>query len=367
MTQPFRLIDTGVRDGRRQIAFDAALIELHKAGRIPDTIRFLRFPPTVLIGRHQALHHEAHLGTCRAHGIGLVRRITGGGAIYLDPGQVGWELVLSRRRMPAPSLADTARAICEAVALGLAHAFRIDARFRPRNDIEVDGRKLCGTGGFFDGDTLIYQGTVLVDVDPARIATCLNVPAAKLARRDLDRPEARITTLKGLLGTAPTVEAVHGAILDGLARGLGFEHRPGEITGTEETLAATLHDEEIGTEAFVHEIGDPSSGEGVATGSVAGPGGTVTAYLRLEGRGPARRIREALLTGDFFVTPPRVVYDLEAHLRGVAAGEAGEAVARFFDAANPDLLSISPADFCSAIEAALASEQPGPSESFADA
>ena len=44
---------------------------------------------------------------------------------------------------------------------------RIDARFRPRNDIEVDGRKLSGTGGFFDGDTLIYQGTVLVDLDPA--------------------------------------------------------------------------------------------------------------------------------------------------------------------------------------------------------
>ena len=63
---------------------------------------------------------------------------------------------------------------------GSSTAFAIDARFRPRNDIEVGGQKLCGTGGFFDGDTLFYQGTVLIDVDPARMMACLNVPAAKL-------------------------------------------------------------------------------------------------------------------------------------------------------------------------------------------
>ena len=56
--KPFRVIDTGLREGRRQIAFDQALIDLHKAGQVPDTIRFLRFPPTALIGRHQALSRE---------------------------------------------------------------------------------------------------------------------------------------------------------------------------------------------------------------------------------------------------------------------------------------------------------------------
>jgi lipoate---protein ligase len=69
-TKTFRVIDTGVRDGRRQIAFDQALIEAHKAGSIPDTIRFLRFPPTALIGRHQALSSEIKLDYCSAHGIG---------------------------------------------------------------------------------------------------------------------------------------------------------------------------------------------------------------------------------------------------------------------------------------------------------
>ena len=63
---------------------------------------------------------------------------------------------LARRTGP-----DLAEKICNAAALGF-RELGVDAKFRPRNDIEVDGRKISGTGGFFDGDVLIYQGTVLV-------------------------------------------------------------------------------------------------------------------------------------------------------------------------------------------------------------
>ena len=72
----FRVVDTGVREGRFNIALDQAMIEEHQAGRIPDTLRFMRFPPTALIGRHQALRQEIDVPHCRAHGIGIVRRIT---------------------------------------------------------------------------------------------------------------------------------------------------------------------------------------------------------------------------------------------------------------------------------------------------
>jgi lipoate-protein ligase A len=96
MAPAFRVIDTGLRAGRRQIAFDQAMIDAHRAGAIPDTVRFLRFPPTALIGRHQCLAREVNLAHCRAHGIGVARRITGGGAIYFDEGQLGWSLVMHR-------------------------------------------------------------------------------------------------------------------------------------------------------------------------------------------------------------------------------------------------------------------------------
>lgn len=347
----FRVIDTGIREGRRQIAFDQALIDLHKAGRSPDTIRFLRFPPTALIGRHQALSREVKLDYCRSHGVGVVRRITGGGAIYFDEGQLGWELVFHRATLGIASLGELARAICEAAAAGLGK-LGVAARYRPRNDIEVDGRKISGTGGFFDEDTLFYQGTVLVDMNPADMVAALNVAKAKLEKRSLDSAAQRVVTLKELLGRAPGIAAIQDALLAGFAERLGIAPQRGAVTAEEEALAAKHHDEEIGTDAFVHEIDDPQADAAVRSGSHTGAGGTVTAYLRLEGSGEPR-IREALLTGDFFVTPPRIVFDLEASLRQLPAKEAGAAVERFFAQAKVGLLSVSPADFRAAVEAAL--------------
>ncbi len=137
MPKSFRIIDTGVREGRSNIAFDAALIELRQQDRVPDTIRFMRFPPTALIGRHQDLSREINLDYCASNGVGTVRRITGGGAIYLDEGQLGWELVFHRSSLGIAALPDLAREICNAAAAGLSR-LGVDAKFRPRNDIEVD-------------------------------------------------------------------------------------------------------------------------------------------------------------------------------------------------------------------------------------
>ena len=348
----FRVIDTGLRDGRRQIAFDQAMIDARREGRIPDSIRFLRFPPTALIGRHQALSSEIKVDYCRTHGIGIARRITGGGAIYFDEGQLGWELVFHRATLGIASLGDLAREICEAAALGLSK-LGVDARYRPRNDIEVDGRKLSGTGGFFDGDTLFYQGTVLIDMSPEHMVAALNVPEAKLAKRALDSATQRVVTLKELLGSTPSIDAVQSALLEGFAEHLGVTPIHGTIGSDEEALAAKYHDEEIGTDAFVAEIDIPDAADGVRAGSHSGAGGTITAYVRLEGMG-LDRIREVLITGDFFVTPPRTIFDLESMLRGVAAREAGAAVETFFARASVGFLSVSPADFRRAVEAAIA-------------
>ena len=349
----FRIIDTGLRGARENIAFDSALLESHKTGAIPDTVRFLRFRPSALIGRHQALSREVQLAHCRANGIEVARRITGGGAIYFDPGQLGWELVFHRGTFELNGLAEVTRGLCEAAAAGLSR-LGFNARYRPRNDIEVEGRKICGTGGFFDGDTLFYQGTLLIDTDPQAMVSALNVPRAKLEKRGLDSAAARVVTLRELLGPdLPELDAIRQTLLDGFAERLGLVPEPGEISEHEERLAAAIHDDEIGTDAFVTEIDDPGADEDVSSASHTGAGGTVTVYLRREG--PRReRLREVLITGDFFVTPPRTVFDLEAGLRGVAAREAGDAVERFFENAPVELLSVTPQDFRIAIEQAIA-------------
>ena len=351
----FRAIDTGQREGRANIAFDQAMVELRQTGAIPDTLRFIHFEPCALVGRHQDLSLELNLDYCAAHGIGTARRMTGGGAIYLDPGQLGWALVCDRAAFPGADLAAITRQICEAAAAGLS-MLGIDARYRPRNDIEVDGRKISGTGGFFDGSTLIFQGTVLVDLDPATITGALNVPQAKLAKRSLDDAGARITTLAALLGTAPPLPAVQAALRRGFEQRLGLVFDDAQPSDAEEQAARRCYDDEIGTDAFVAEIDGAALRAGVRVGSFQSPGGLVSAHVRLDGAGQDR-IREILFTGDFFVAPPRLIFDLESSLRGVSIAAAPDAIGRFF-AALPagGLLSIGPGDFSAAFEAALVSD-----------
>jgi lipoate---protein ligase len=348
----FRVIATGLRGGRANIAFDQALIEARREQKIPDTIRFLRFRPSALIGIHQYLSHELKLDYCKAHGVETVRRITGGGGLYFDEGQIGWELVFDRATLGIVDLAEVTRRICEAAALGL-QKLGVPAHYRPRNDIEVDGRKISGTGGFFDGNLIFYQGTLLIDFDPTKMLACLHVPAEKLAKRAIDSAAQRIITMREVLGGAlPDLDTIYQGLVAGFAEGLGIQPTWGEITDYEEKLAERAFREEIGTDAYVTMLDAPPVDDALVSASLTGRGGTVRADIRLEG--PHRdRIREALITGDFFITPPRVVFDLEASLRGMNVADAGEAVERFFRRTATDFLSLSAGDFRQVIEMAL--------------
>jgi lipoate-protein ligase A len=355
MSDNFRVLDTGVLEGRLNIAIGQAIIEAHQRGDVPDTLRFLRFPPTALIGRHQALGQEINLEYCRKNGIGVVRRITGGGAIFMEPGLLGWELAFHRRTLGVKSLPELTREICEAAADGISRT-GVRARFRPRNDIEVDGRKISGTGGFFDGDTLFFQGTVLVDMDPQAMTSALRIPQAKLARHKLDSAAQRVVTLRELLGTeTPGLEKIQDSLTAAFSDRFGLQMTPGELTDAERVHAQELLREEIGTEEFVRQIEEPPAARGDLEGVCSGPGGSIKTYMRLEG--PAQnRIRAALVTGDFFVTPPRLIYDLESRLRGVYLEDVARVVSEFFQQSDHEVLSVSPEDFIASIEDALASE-----------
>ncbi len=345
-----RVIDTGIRSGRENVAFDQALIEAHAGGRSPETVRFLRFRPAALVGLHQILSHEVRLDYCRAQGIEVGRRITGGGGLYLDEGQLGWELVLERRSLGG-DLATVAARICRAAAAGL-RRLGVPAEYRPRNDIEVGGRKISGTGGIVEGRTLFFQGTLLIDFDPARMVEALRVPVEKLAKRELDDARCRVTTLHEVLGRVPPLEEIQAALLEGFREELGLDPQPGVATAFEEALAARLHEGQFGTEAFVRLLDAPAAEAAQVTASLVRKGGALRADLRLEGPG-AGRIREALITGDFFVSPPRAVFDLEAALRGLAVEEAGAAVEAFFARGECELFGLSALDFRDVVESAL--------------
>ena len=351
MNRLFRVLDAGLQAGRLNIALDQAMLALHQTGRLADSLRFIHFQPSALLGRHQSLSAEIDREYCRQHGIEVGRRITGGGAIYLDPGQLGWALVFGRGMLGNPSLDEVARAVCEAAAVGLSR-LGIEVRFRPRNDLEVEGRKVGGTGGFFDGNTLLYQGTVLVELDTESLLGALRVPRAKIVRHGLDSAAQRVVSLRELMGErTPTIEQVQQALLEGFHERLGVQFEPAgadSLAGVLQ-LGRQLHAQQIGREEFVAEIDGPPRGAAVSVGTCASPGGTITAYLRRDGR----RIGQVLLTGDFFVAPPRLVLDLESRLRGIEIEAAGEAIERFFLEHSAGTLSVGATDFGRAIEAAL--------------
>jgi lipoate---protein ligase len=348
--RPVRVIDTGLRPARWNIAFDQALIDLHRENSIPDTIRFVRFPRSALVGRHQALAREIHLDWCRANGIEVARRITGGGAIWFEPAHLGWELVLPRAAV-GPILDSAAEKVCRAAAAGL-RRLGLDADFRPRNDIEVGGRKISGTGGFFDGRTLFYQGTVLCDLDLEAMAHALMLPVEKLGRRGLAALAERVTTVRRELGSVPDPASLQRALVEGLADGLELDPTPGAAAPLEIDLADRLLRQEIGTEAFV-EGPDLACARDVLSGAQRAAGGLIEAHVRLR-PGTERRIQQVVFTGDFFCAPPRAVADLEAALAGLPAADAPGAVERFFAAKLPAMLGAGPEDLAAALAAALA-------------
>jgi len=225
MTTPIRIIDTGLRPARWNVAMTAALAERHARGTAPDTIRFHRYPPCVLLGRSQVAAGAADLEHCRQHGIEIARRVTGGGAVYMSPRQLAWDVVMDRRSLPRDLPAAT-RLICQGVAAGLS-PLGCAARFRAPNDIEIDGRKVSGSSGYAEGHTVALQGTILIEDEVPGMARALGIAEKVLGDR--------LTCLAVVLGAPPRLADVQALVLQGVTAALdrpAAQHEPdaGDLT-----------------------------------------------------------------------------------------------------------------------------------------
>lgn len=346
-----RVIDTGLRRAAENLALNRALLESHQEGNSPHTLRFLRFNPCALVGFHQSVGQELRSDYCAEHGIDIQRRITGGGAIYFDETQIGWELYLDRRFLGTAEMPAIAQRICEAAARGIS-ALGVDARFRPRNDIEVDGRKVSGTGGAFDGDSILYQGTLLIDFDVERMLRVLRIPAEKLSDKAISSARDRVANLKDLLGELPPFDKVQQSLAasfaDAFDVGLEWSDRLNAVE--ERKFAEALS--EMDTPEWIYQHDRPASEAGLLEGLHKSPGGLMRAALALD---HARdRIKQVWITGDFFVKPGRTVVDLEASLRDTPVGELETNIRRFFDRSAVEMLMLTPDDFLTVLRNALA-------------
>lgn len=346
----WRLLDTGLRGAATNIALNRTLLEAHQEGDSPHTLRFLRFTPSALVGLHQSVRQELHIEYCHTAGIEIQRRITGGGAIYFDQAQLGWELYLDKGVARGGDMQAIATRICEASAVGL-RWLGVNARFRPRNDIEVDGRKVSGTGGAFDGDSLLYQGTVLIDFDVERMLRVLRIPAEKLTRKALQSAHERVTSLRELLGRTPPLAEVQRGLAAAFADAFGICFYDAGLTAHEETKFRDVY-AEIDTPDWIYQHNEPAVGSLVREGIHSASGGLLRARVRLDSG--SARITQVWITGDFFVSPARRIPDLEAALKDVPCDQIGERVEAFFARYPAQMLQLVPADFIAVLNQALA-------------
>jgi len=312
VAETWRLLDTSPRPAAENMALDDVILGCRARNRTPNTVRFLRFdPPAVLVGFHQDVEHEVRLEYTMKSGVDVNRRLTGGGAILFDKESVGWEIIASKSMLENYQIEDLFQAMCQGPVSAL-RRLGLNAAFRPKNDIEIDGRKISGTGGTERDGAFLFQGTLLVDFDVETMIRCLKIPIVKLKDKEIESAKRRVTCLRSELGYRPSYQQVKELLRCGFEEAFGVELSEGNLT-EEEERAMGERLPFFQSDAWVNSDRCPPMDDGLVHAVDKTPGGLIRVSLALD---RARNmIKSILITGDFFAFPSRAVMDLEAALR----------------------------------------------------
>ncbi len=219
------------------MAMDEALLFSVAMGGPPTLRLFVFGRPTVTVGYFQRVEEVVDVGLAQREGIDIVRRITGGGAVYHDPsGEITYSVVLPETRVPG----DVVESF-KYLSSGVVEAARIlgaPAEFAPLNDGVIAGKKFSGQAQTRRFGVVLQHGTFMYATDLDRLAEVLRVGGVKLSSRGPVR--ARVTTLSEFLGRTITKEEALEALIEGFKRGLSAEIHEGTYTEIELRLASEL-------------------------------------------------------------------------------------------------------------------------------
>ncbi len=351
-----RVIDFGYQPAVRTQAVYHGLAEAFRPGDGPVLSLVNPIDPYVCIGLHQEVSLDVDEAYCERHGLPIVRRHVGGGAVYLDDQQFFFHFIYPPDQVPA-RVAEIYPRFIEPVVRTY-HALGVDAGFRPVNDIHVHGRKIGGTGAARIGGAAVMVGSFMFDFDIEAMASCLQVPSEKF--RDKLRAGLRdyMTTMRRELPELPTRDHVKALFLEQVAACLGVTPVESHTSAVEE--AAIAEQERLLTDPeWTHQMGRRfvamgvkiAAGTHLTEGVYKAPGGLVRVHL-LERDG---RIADLLLGGDFTVLPPDGVDRLARLLVGAPLQEAEltDAVAAATEALALDWPGVAATDVAAAILSAV--------------
>jgi lipoate-protein ligase A len=218
------------------MAIDEAIAEAIACGIASPTIRLYTWEPSaVSIGCFQKVQEEVDLEACARQGIDVVRRRTGGGAVFHDSaGEITYSVIAPEEVM-GQDIPASYREVCGWVIRALGD-LGIAADFAPVNDIVVSGKKISGSAQTRRNGVFLQHGTVLYDLDIRRMFTVLRVDPLKMSDKAIAAAEERVTSVSMLAGVGKA------ALLDSLHRSfcLGKEWTEAPLSAAERARTSVL-------------------------------------------------------------------------------------------------------------------------------
>jgi lipoate-protein ligase A len=320
--KPIRVIDYGLVNPMRSQAIFHGIAHAMKEGT-PDTIVLVGSEdPYVCVGYHQELEKEVDVDYCKTENLPVFRREVGGGAVYLDKGQVFTQWIFQQGVLPH-SLEERFALYIEPL-VNTYQAFNINATLRPVNDVHVEGRKIGGTGAAQIGEADVVVGSLMFDFNFDLMARVLKVPSEKMRDKIFQSLNEYMTTMTRQLGETPNYEEVKREYLRQVAETLGRpleldDPTTEELTITEEIEKRFASDEWIYQKGGLRQTGSVKihADVYVTESAYKSPGGLIRTTIRTR----ENRIDDVSLSGDFTILPALAVGALEQALRGVQLEE----------------------------------------------
>ncbi len=257
--------------------------------------------PSVIIGKNQNAYAEVELAYAEEVGIDICRRITGGGAVYHDEGNLNYTFITNTGGAHTLDYAYFASPIISALA-----SFGITATLSGRNDLECGGKKISGNAQAVSGGRILHHGTLLFSVDVDTLGAVLRTDKEKLSYRAVKSHRGRVGNLSAMLGKEVGIDGFIDQIEKQVLAETGAVSMPPPTNEAIDALAERNRNREwiFSDKRYLVDY--------TLSRRQKYPFGIVKVDLTLRGK----TIEAAIVSGDFFGKRP--IEELEALLVGHA-------------------------------------------------